>query len=381
MNRVRLLDISETELPEETRISYRFEFAGTVHDVYFRVSTPAANAAIETFLAFALLPAMKAGADLAIDKPLSGQMLGNVETIQDIFASWQPETFRRVAIQAQPTCLATRTSTEIACFFSGGVDSFFTLLKHRDEITTLLLVHGFDISLENTALSAEVSAAVRNVAARLNKKVIEIHTNIRAFSDLYLSWDMYHGSALAAVALTMLPLFSRIYVPATQAYSDLLPWGSHPLVDPLWGNEQLHIIHDGCEATRLEKVAAISKSDVAMSTLRVCWLNPEGAYNCGRCDKCLRTMVHLYLVGALGRCTTLPGALSPHDLARAPIKDSICRIFAEQNLRALRACNADPKVIKAIEDALSGRYVRGFWRVRNKISLWLRKRVMRQPTT
>lgn len=381
MKRVRLLGISCTELPEGTRISYEFEIAGTVHDVWFHFSMPAANAAIEAFLAFTLLPAMKAGADLAIDMPMSRQMLGNVETIEDIFACWQPDTFRHVAIQAQPTCLATQTSAEVACFFSCGVDSFFTLLKHRDEITTLLLVHGFDISLESTALSAKVSAAVRDVAARLNKKVIEIETNIRAFSDLHLGWDIYHGSALAAVALMLPPDFSKIYVPASHTYSDLMPWGSHPLVDPLWGTEQLQIIHDGCEATRVEKVAALSKSDVAMTTLRVCWRNPQGAYNCGRCDKCLRTMVNLYLAGALGRCTTLPGALNLHEVACAPIQGSSSRAFAEENLRALRACNADPKVIKAIESALSGRDARGVWRVQKKISSWLRKRIMRQPAT
>jgi len=29
-------------------------------------------------------------------------------------------------------------------FFSGGVDSFYTFLKHRHEITDLAVVHGFD---------------------------------------------------------------------------------------------------------------------------------------------------------------------------------------------------------------------------------------------
>ena len=381
MNGVRLLDASCTQTPEGTRISYTFEFAGTAHEVYFRVSTPVANAAIETFLAFTLLPAMKAGADLAIDRPMSGQMLRNVETIEDIFACWEPETFRRIAIRAHPTSPATRTDNESATFFSGGVDSFFTLLKHRDEITTLLIVHGFDIRLETTGLSAQVSAAVRNVAAQLNKKVIEIHTNIRAFSDLHLGWEMYHGSALAAVALTLSPLFSRIYVPATHTFCDLFPWGSHPLVDPLWGTDQLQIIHDGCEATRVDKVAAISTSDVALKTLRVCWRNPEGAYNCGQCDKCLRTMVNLYLAGALGRCTTLPGTLNLDQLARAPIQSSNSRAFAQENLRALRARNADPKVIKALEDALSGRHAREGLRVRKKISRWFRKRILRQPPT
>jgi hypothetical protein len=380
MNGVRLLNASRTETPEGTRIDYRFDLAGVTHEVWFRISSAAANAAVETFVAFTLLPAMTESADLVLDSSMSERMLHNLGTIEGIFTCWQPETFRRVTIHAPSTRALTPMGNEVACFFSAGVDSFYTLLKHCDEITTLLLVHGFDISLENEAMSAKVSATVRDVATRLNKKVIEIYTNVRAFSSSRLGWHMYHGSALAAVGLMLAPLFSKVYVSATHTYSDLLPWGSHPLVDPLWSSEQVRFVHDGCEATRVEKVAAISKSDIAMSTLRVCWRNPAGEYNCGRCDKCLRTMVNLHLAAALGRCTTLPGALDLKELARTSIQSNSSRAFARENVRALRSRRGDPQVIKAIEDALSSRYERGVWRVQEKVRRWVRRTILRDTT-
>ena len=342
MNRIRLLDTSRTETPEGTQIVCRLDLAGVTHEVWFRISSGAANAAVEAFVAFTLLPAMKEGADLVLDRRMSERVLRNVDTIEGIFTCWQPETFRHVAIHAPSTHALTPMGEEVACFFSAGVDSFFTLLKHQDEITTPS-VHGFDISLENTSLSAKVSATVREVATRLNKKVIEIHTNIRTFSDSRLSWDMYHGSALAAIGLMLAPSFSKIYIPATHTYRDLLPWGSHPLIDPLWSSEQVGFVHDGCEATRVEKVAAISKSEVAMSTLRVCWRNPDGAYNCGRCDKCLRTMVNLHLAAALGRCSTLPGALNLKDLARTRFRTNTAGLMLTKTFARSGRAVAIPK--------------------------------------
>ena len=40
----------------------------------------------------------------------------------------------------------------VGCFFSGGGDSFYSFLKHRTEITDLIFIHGFDISLANLEL-------------------------------------------------------------------------------------------------------------------------------------------------------------------------------------------------------------------------------------
>ena len=38
-------------------------------------------------------------------------------------------------------------------------------------------------------------------------------------------------------------------------YAHLGPLGSHPLLDPLWSSEDVELVHDGCEATRLDKLA------------------------------------------------------------------------------------------------------------------------------
>ncbi len=44
----------------------------------------------------------------------------------------------------------------VACFFSGGVDSFYSVIAHAKRITHLIFVRGFDIPIANRAL-AELS--------------------------------------------------------------------------------------------------------------------------------------------------------------------------------------------------------------------------------
>ena len=37
---------------------------------------------------------------------------------------------------------------EVAIAFSGGVDSFFTLIKGQKEISDVVFIHGFDMSIK-----------------------------------------------------------------------------------------------------------------------------------------------------------------------------------------------------------------------------------------
>ena len=91
---------------------------------------------------------------------------------------------------------------------------------------------------------------------------------------------------------------------------------SHPALDPLWSTEAVEVVHDGAETRRVDKVAALAASPLALRYLRVCWENRGGAYNCGRCGKCMRTMVDLDLAGALGHTVDATGTVSTRDTPR-----------------------------------------------------------------
>jgi hypothetical protein len=146
-----------------------------------------------------------------------------------------------------------------------------------------------------------------------------------------------------------------MYVAASGGPDDTDPWGYSPDLQALWSTEAVEICLDGCEATRVEKVAAITQSDIALKSLRVCLRSRKGLYNCGTCEKCLRTMISLYAAGALERCTTFPRTLTPRRVYQMKIAGQWARLYARQNLEALEEKGLNPRLCLALRRAAYGR--------------------------
>lgn len=279
---------------------------------------PSAGAA----LAATLLGAMRRGRrPLLVPGPLDATTQANLPRLQALFAEhWTKLRLRRVPVQtAHPRVppAPTPSGARVGVFFSGGVDSFFSLLSNLDEIDDLILVRGYDIGLEPDldGLWKEVVEAGRAVANEFGKRLISVRTNIRPLLlKLRCHWGFSHGAALAHVALLLQPWLRTVYVPASFDIEHVSPWGSHPEIDPLWSTDSLRFIHDGIETNRLQKIHRIAEFPLALQTLRVCNNHPDGAYNCGHCYKCLPTMLALDNAGALTRCATLPHELAPKEL-------------------------------------------------------------------
>ena len=66
---------------------------------------------------------------------------------------------------------------------------------------------------------------------------------------------------------------------------------------------------------RQQKVRRLSQSPEWLPHLRVCWDMPEDRLNCGKCEKCLRTMIGLSIEGASALCPVLP-ELKPEAVAQ-----------------------------------------------------------------
>lgn len=275
----------------------------------------------DPFLAALLTLAMKAGEPLMIHASVSPRLLRAAREIQTIYHLWDGR-LSPVPVEAPLRIEATPPRAgppRAGLFFTLGVDSWYTLLKHEDEVARsgpavndLIFVHGFDIPLRGpkAELIGEVLPRVAAAARVFRKNLIPVVTNIRDLSDGRLSWGrVYHGAAMASIGLALESLIDTLYIAGDQSYVRNYPWGSHALLDPLWSTERLWIRHDGAEATRIEKLRLIGRWPAALDQLRVCWENPDGAYNCGQCEKCVRTLVCLQAAGLLGRCPTLPASL------------------------------------------------------------------------
>ncbi len=383
--RVDQIRVDEAQVAEEAeglKITFPVTRGQTRTSVWFTVrgakAAPSGNAA----LALALAPAMRAAHSLVLADALSPQLFESQAAIQELFHQWDNQ-FNVVPITAPLAAPRQASAGGTGLFFTGGVDSFFSLLGHGEEITHLIFVRGFDAKLHKDDVDGSVLPAIRAVAAETKKALVEVETNIREFSDPLVDWALdYHGSALATVAHLLAPTLKRVYVASSHSESDTFRWGSHLSLDPLYSTETLSLIHDGASATRVEKVAAIAEDRLVQQTLRVC--NKGRGYNCGRCEKCLRTMINLRVAGALDKIATFDRDLRLNEVRLIHVRDENKASFVSENLAALRAKGLDDALAFALNDALNHRFYKGWGRLEkplikgmNRLADWLPSRAAR----
>ena len=261
------------------------------------------------------MPAMRTGGTLRIPASISPRLLRTQPEFQAIQRAWSREwkfgdpPLEEVAVsapaRAQPP---TQPNGRVAAFFSGGVDSWSTILNHP-EITDLIFVRGADLLLGtpvHEALVEEVESRLRAVAAELGKRITVVETNLRQFSDPLARWETYFGCALVTVALFAQALFERVLIAGDIDHEVQPAVGTARMVDQLWSTEQLEIVDDGGRFNRMERIRGIADNPQVQRSLRVCWRNPDSAYNCGRCRKCLQTMIALETLGKRDRVATFP---------------------------------------------------------------------------
>jgi hypothetical protein len=335
---------------QETKLWYRYP-----HELAENLSTRA-----EPFLAALLPAAMADGKPLLIDGDISERMLAGCGQIMKILNNWYPR-LRIVPIKPRKVLQDRFRATGVGCFFTGGVDSFYTLLKNLDmeqgdgRITHLIYVRDFDIPLEKKDLHEEVSFHLKEVARETGLTFVPVETNLRRMTYRTMDWFLQDGAGYAGVGLCMSPLFKRVYIASTATYSTLPRWISHPLIDPLWTTESTEFRHDGCEASRLQKVLwYVGTSDMALKHLRFCNRNYNNLYNCGICEKCQYTMVNLHIAGALDRCKSVEGSFDLNRIRKIRVKHRETRDKFLDNLEALEREGRDPELQMAIKEALKG---------------------------
>ncbi len=333
-------------------IAATIDAAGRRHDIVYRASQAPLAEDASPFVILALLPAMKLGVPLRVAAPVSRLLLEQLDQTQDVIMSQLPD-MHKIAVDATAAPSSTaQTQRGVGCFFSGGVDSTYTVLTRREQIDHLLFVHGFDIPLSNTTLRQTVAAAIRHEARALAKPVIEVETNARDLVSAYVKdWAVGIGPAAAGVAYLLSPFLHTVYMASgvdygVKPYAQQFQQWYQAFNTPL-----MQIADDGREATRFQKVALLAQNETALCWLRVCYENPHDLYNCGHCPKCLHTMLSLHILGALERCATFPHTIDLQAVRQAiPTSGEI--VFFIQTLAAARKLGAHPEIVQALMDCL-----------------------------
>lgn len=374
---MRILGTTVGHDAERVRLSAEFERGAERFDVWFEF--PAEHAPLvadgpEPFVALALLPAMLAGEPLEVVPPVCARQLQGLARVREVWHRWRPD-LAAVPILATPRPDARPPGPHVASFFSLGVDSFYTVLKHlrfgadRLPLDTLVFMRGLERPLESSEGAGAAEALARHVAAELGLALVTGATNLR--TRFPLDWATeYHGAGLSATALALGEGCGTVLIPGAHAWEQIKPWGGSPTSDEHYSTGRTRIRFDGGEADRGEKVEAIAPHRVALAHLRVCTANRAGAGNCGRCVKCVRTMTMLAAAGRLGESGSFPREL-PADLQGHLARD--WPAYARETLALARRTGTDPGLTARLE-----RHVRAVER-RAHLDGWISGTVLAPP--
>jgi hypothetical protein len=306
--------------------------------------------------AFAL-PAARAGVGLRFDRPVDGTWARGAQRNVALAASWwggaaEPAWAARGHRTPAVLRRLRRPAAGRAVCFTGGVDSFFSLLGDQHQPTHLLYVVGFDVGLDDTRRIAEVTELVRTGAAARGLQAAIVLTDLREHPRFAsISWEHTHGAALAAVGHLLSGTIGTLVIPPSYAADRLVPWGSRPDLDPGWSVPgRLQVEHGDAAGRRLDRVRAIAHDPLVHRHLRVCWQNVGTDLNCGRCEKCVRTMAMLAGTGELDRCETFPGRADLPDRIRqlGTVPDGLVPLWTD-----LLATDLQPAEQRSIEGLLA----------------------------
>ena len=278
---------------------YRVSARVAGQEVWFESDDVPLVFSIEGFASMFLVPALYRRATLALCGAVDAQWIRNVGELLSIFRHWWafPDT---AAIDCQRFLeIGDARRSGSILFFTGGVDSFYTLLK-GPAVDALVYVHGFDIRLDEHERMAQFERGFRRIAQETGHRAIVIRTNLRQHPQFRkVNWEFTHGGALAGVAHLISASFGRAVISSSDTGLFNVPWGTHQDTDKLYSSGSMVLQHFGESVYRLDKLRAVIKEPLVRQHLHVCWENRVSEMNCCQCEKCLRTMVYLAGMGEL----------------------------------------------------------------------------------
>ncbi|HRN69965.1 MAG TPA: hypothetical protein PLS49_02160 [Candidatus Woesebacteria bacterium] len=196
----------------------------------------------EVFLPSVLLLAMRYKEDFVINEPIRKDVLTSLYNVMDLVSTWEQTSIwtQLHKIQIRPistvSCTNTRNKKKSAAFFSLGLDSFYALyhdVVNKNKLSYLILVHGFDIALENQKLFETVYQNAEVIAKETKKKIIVVRTNLKEFTGLGITWDAAHGAGLASVGYLFAGGLDTVLINSGDTRSTKVPYGTRFDLDKL----------------------------------------------------------------------------------------------------------------------------------------------------
>ena len=214
-------------------------------------------------------------------------------------------------------CCNKPTNEKTAAFFSGGVDSVYTMLQHLDEKPDLLAIWGADIRVENESGWQVVYKGLRESADNFALPLYTVRSSFREFDseenlDNRFNKNLQSGYWYGVKHALGIIGHAAVHVWMHQITTVYIASSNWPEVgkdrcasDPTTDNHVrfccCKVCHDGYESHRQRKIRSIieytNRNPKKKVPIHVCWESQSGN-NCSNCEKCFRTMLGFWIEGA-----------------------------------------------------------------------------------
>ena len=254
------------------------------------------------------------GADIYV-KTLDKTYLDSLNKIKSYVKIWYPHFDLSTKIYVEKLTSNKFSNSGYALFYTGGIDSTTTFIRHRNKNPTLL--HVFEVNTQRSFNEKEATKyrkRLKNFARQEKTKINFIKTNIPpgriqealVLKEFGFRWWVQLGHALIlpslSAPLSMHENIGTIYMASSWTPEvkgiDKLGWGTHPQVVNNISWADLKVVLEDYDKSRQEKIKIIKdhiQKNKFYPYLRVC--NTTSASNCSRCEKCARTITGLVLEG------------------------------------------------------------------------------------
>ncbi len=341
----------------------------------------------DDFAVWALLSlAMHSGSNLHVEGSVHRNTLANAARYAYIWSTWLPDKIHPVSVSASQIRegedeIRPAADHGAILTLSGGIDSVYALLSHRDEhrITHTLTVQGFDYPLNRPAALEGLAERTEAISRLAGVKNVVVKTNVR---DYVGKWGQFFSLALAAVLYTKYGLFEKLL--NARDYPCYYIKFVHP-----WGinfcSEYLFSISPGMmefldwDVERPRKIARVVRAKEIAKHVTVCWKDTSRAGNCGKCHKCLHTKIMARAMTGTARPIFEDDSISPEQVKQLiqDIRLGSPTIKAEQLSQkyALRVARerGDTEIAGILERFVEAADRPHYGRIRGKIVRLMRK--------
>lgn len=273
----------------------------------------------DCFLLPALFANFSQGGVLEVDFPISERLLYQLQTnFIPAIVQMRPD-FKPISIQpTQSTSTFSYHPEKVVTGISCGVDSSYTIIKHQNvpnsaKLTDLILIEQCAdcyITLQSTIPKNNLRRM--DVGKKLGLESIYIWTNfIHYFDYPFEQICTFHD--VATVLALKKGIKTYYYASSYTLDSFALDFSVAPYYDLFISSciatDEFQMISHSGLVNRVEKTAAIMDNPIVQKNLDVCFHHNARTdielINCSKCEKCIRTMVTLDVLGTLDQFSTI----------------------------------------------------------------------------